>query len=627
MAEANKDKAGPKQDELVAKLVKDAQSPPDTLLLSGHLGASSEDGHTRLYFDPQLSDYVEIPNDAILHTQEIPKDQSPLGGTFVWIKNDAVLIHGKVGPNRLKAKFLEGRIQQEFVRAQAAGAGVPGQAGVPFVTLPDAPGCQTQFGPACHTLTPGLACPTAVCTHIGPACQTHQPPCTVTGPTCPTHQLECTRLGPHCPTLVHTVCSTCVGPTCPTHQPPCTFTGPNCPTHVANTICTCAGPACPTHHPPCTITGPNCHTAGATIPLPCCQIETVHQNICTRFGPECPVHTILQPCQIQTALPPCPVASGFLCGGGGGSAACGAGGGPVAQAAFGAMPAGITQVIQHCNITVGACGPSVATPCVSQVQPACGHSLLTPCVTQNQPVCQPSVLIQCPTQPPIHCPVSLQPPCFTQPHPVCLPSVVAPCQTVHQLQCLPSVQSPCVTQHQPICQPSVLIECPTVHQIQCVPSVHIPCVTLNSPICQPSVGSPCVTHVACTAPPLCPIASAVACPPVSLGCGQGGLGQGIAQAAGVPGAAHGMILSVAHPCVPVTAIPGCQHQTLLGCPTFNLLQCHPTILDCPVNTRSLECLQVTFNPGCVFPTRFCPSAFCPQTIVCGQGGGGGINQF
>ncbi len=44
----------------------------------------------------------------------------PLGGSRLWIKKDAELIHGKVGPNRTKAKFLEGRIQQEFVKAQAA---------------------------------------------------------------------------------------------------------------------------------------------------------------------------------------------------------------------------------------------------------------------------------------------------------------------------------------------------------------------------------------------------------------------------------------------------------------------------------------------------------------------------
>jgi hypothetical protein len=115
-----------KEEALVSKLVHDPKNPPNTLLLSGFVGKSSEEGHTRLYFDPQLSDYVEIPNAAILHTQEIPKDQSPLGGTYVWIQRDAALTHGKAGDtNRPKAKFLEGRIQQAYAKAAGASPAVP----------------------------------------------------------------------------------------------------------------------------------------------------------------------------------------------------------------------------------------------------------------------------------------------------------------------------------------------------------------------------------------------------------------------------------------------------------------------------------------------------------------------
>ena len=42
-------------DSFISKIVKDPQQPPDALVLSGYLGASSEPGHTRLYFDLQLS--------------------------------------------------------------------------------------------------------------------------------------------------------------------------------------------------------------------------------------------------------------------------------------------------------------------------------------------------------------------------------------------------------------------------------------------------------------------------------------------------------------------------------------------------------------------------------------------
>src|SRR5947207_11181697 len=111
--------------DFVSKIVKDPNAPPNTLLLQGYLGDSSDEGHVRLYLDPQLSDYVEIPENAILHTQDIP--DATLGETYVWITQDAELIHGKAGPQRLKASFLEGRLQQEFlagaVGAQGAAAG------------------------------------------------------------------------------------------------------------------------------------------------------------------------------------------------------------------------------------------------------------------------------------------------------------------------------------------------------------------------------------------------------------------------------------------------------------------------------------------------------------------------
>src|SRR5262245_2376386 len=53
----------------VGKVVKDPKKHVAALLLSGFLGPSSEKDHTRLYFDAQLSQYVEIPDQAILHSE------------------------------------------------------------------------------------------------------------------------------------------------------------------------------------------------------------------------------------------------------------------------------------------------------------------------------------------------------------------------------------------------------------------------------------------------------------------------------------------------------------------------------------------------------------------------------
>ena len=90
---------GPKvrYDDFVGRIVKDPNEPPNATLLSGYLGSSSEEAHVRLYLDEGLSRYVEIPEKAILHTQELPPEQSPLGGSLVWIDRKAEVIHGKAG--------------------------------------------------------------------------------------------------------------------------------------------------------------------------------------------------------------------------------------------------------------------------------------------------------------------------------------------------------------------------------------------------------------------------------------------------------------------------------------------------------------------------------------------------
>ena len=45
----------------VRDIVSDPKAVPDVMLLYGYLGASSEEGHERLYLSPDLTNYVEVP--------------------------------------------------------------------------------------------------------------------------------------------------------------------------------------------------------------------------------------------------------------------------------------------------------------------------------------------------------------------------------------------------------------------------------------------------------------------------------------------------------------------------------------------------------------------------------------
>jgi hypothetical protein len=210
-------------DDFVAKIVRDPKNPPATLMLTGFIGASSEEGHTRLYFDPHLSNYVEIPDDAILHTQSVPADGG-LAATYVWIKRDAQLTYGPAGAQRPKGTFLEGPIMQAHMAGAAAAGGAAGAAA-------------GAHGPAAAPPSVVTLCPTQFL-----ACQTHVQPC----PTAPT--LCCVTPAANCPPSVQQPCvslpAICT-PLCPrTPVVPCITAVVACPTFGAcpSIACQVGGP-------------------------------------------------------------------------------------------------------------------------------------------------------------------------------------------------------------------------------------------------------------------------------------------------------------------------------------------------------------------------------------------------
>jgi hypothetical protein len=208
----------------VGQIVKDPRNPPKTQLLVGYLGRSSEDGHTRLYLDPELNDYVEIPNEAILHTQA-SDDGSPLGGTLVWINRAAEVIHGEAGSTRYKASFLEGRITQDYLGQAAAGGAGQAAAFGPY-TIPFPLCSPTAFPPFCPPSIPIWRCPT----RVYPLC-----PKSVLIVQCPTQTLLCRSVHlPACPKSVLTICpSTLIRcPSVPVYTCPSVIA--ICPTQLAH---------------------------------------------------------------------------------------------------------------------------------------------------------------------------------------------------------------------------------------------------------------------------------------------------------------------------------------------------------------------------------------------------------
>ena len=459
MAEESGRKAsGPRMDDFVRRVVPDPNNPPNALLLSGYLGESSEEGHTRLYFDTSLSTYVEIPNDAILHTEPIPESSSSLGGSYIWINRDAEVVHGQVGTQRPRSRFFQGPIMQDFGSGQGAQGVGPMQPGMgqaqAFTQLTQ---CQpqpltqiVQCQPSVLTLCPSqtvicqsLSCPsqTVICQSLDCPSQTFFCQSQI----CPSQAVICQSLD--CPSQAFF----CQSQVCPSRTFICD--SQICPSRVG----------CPSDF---------CGPIG-------------------RFGGDP---------RMQQGMAQ---AQGF---------------GPMRQ---GPEPArAIDQSILPCPSQNFSC-PSQITLCIPSQNTFCVPSQNTPCPPSQNTICPPSVNTICPP-PSDFCPPSVNTICPPSVNTVCPPpSQNFPCQSQNTVCPPPSQNFPCPSQNT-ICPtqnfpcPSQNVPCPTQNfpcpsqNTICPPSLNAPCPTQNLPcpsvntfcppsqntFCPPSQNGPCLSQIA-----------------------------------------------------------------------------------------------------------------------------------
>jgi hypothetical protein len=144
-----------KQDAFVAKV---AKHPTRSLLFKGFVGKAKQAGYTRIYSDAELTDYVDVPTNAILHSQPASAQDSPLGGSYLWVKSEAIINHGPAYNGDMKA-FMEGPIYQDYKKQMEAASKGEGGAGVTRFGCPGRlPTHQIRPG----AVTPGPG-PTTIC--------------------------------------------------------------------------------------------------------------------------------------------------------------------------------------------------------------------------------------------------------------------------------------------------------------------------------------------------------------------------------------------------------------------------------------------------------------------------------
>jgi hypothetical protein len=97
--------------EFVRRIVTDPKNVPDVMRLYGYLGASSEENHDRLYLNPDLSTYIEVPTDAIVHRMAVPTEQDLHGAAVLWVRRDAALKSKMAPAAAALAAYFTGAIQ------------------------------------------------------------------------------------------------------------------------------------------------------------------------------------------------------------------------------------------------------------------------------------------------------------------------------------------------------------------------------------------------------------------------------------------------------------------------------------------------------------------------------------
>jgi hypothetical protein len=97
-------------DNFVDRLVPDPSDVPDLRAISGFPGRSSRPKHVRVYLTLELSDYVEIPQDGVVHKESLQTPERPLGGVIVWVKREAKIHRVRSASREAQADFLRGSV-------------------------------------------------------------------------------------------------------------------------------------------------------------------------------------------------------------------------------------------------------------------------------------------------------------------------------------------------------------------------------------------------------------------------------------------------------------------------------------------------------------------------------------
>lgn len=96
-------------DDFVEAARPNAEEKNPLLFLQGYIGKSPSQDSIRLYADPSLNEYADIPLADIVHTVKVTDDPLALGGSRIWIKIPTT-------NNRSATAYLEGNLYDTYLK-------------------------------------------------------------------------------------------------------------------------------------------------------------------------------------------------------------------------------------------------------------------------------------------------------------------------------------------------------------------------------------------------------------------------------------------------------------------------------------------------------------------------------
>jgi len=96
-------------DDFVQAARPDAANQNPLLFLQGYIGRSPSPDSIRMYSDPSLNHYVDIPTADIVHSRKATDDPLGLGGSMIWIKFPT-------SRNRAATAYLEGNLYDAYLK-------------------------------------------------------------------------------------------------------------------------------------------------------------------------------------------------------------------------------------------------------------------------------------------------------------------------------------------------------------------------------------------------------------------------------------------------------------------------------------------------------------------------------